>query len=228
MSREPGSRGELCGGAEFVGARSDESAAAEESRWRGAGAGILQYRGCADEYRERDDRISELTGMYKLIVFGMCPDPNPGYRIGFQLAECTIVLANANRETIVATLQAAEPERRVVWILKPESINFDRESLNVSRQTVKQPPEPSRKRRISLIGRPVAEHRARGFVARFVKNEIELARLAIGVHLVVPGCVVSLPEPACEATELFRGQLVDCGFDFFDAIHIWSLTHRWS
>jgi hypothetical protein len=68
----------------------------------------------------------DLLRAHKPVVFTMRADPNPGNRIRAQLAQGSIMIANAHAETITATLQSTEMKRGMMRIALPQTIVLDR------------------------------------------------------------------------------------------------------
>src|SRR6266566_7164995 len=72
----------------------------------------------------------------------MSADPNPCHCLGRQFAKGAIVISDANAKAILATLQTAEMERRMMRVPTPQLVILDRELLNLWRQGVEEIPEP--------------------------------------------------------------------------------------
>jgi hypothetical protein len=54
------------------------------------------------------------------------------------------VVADANAEAVLASLQTAEMERAMMWVLPPQAIVLDSKLLDLRRQRVEQIPEQRR------------------------------------------------------------------------------------
>ena len=81
------------------------------------------------------------SGTHKPVVF-VGPDPDPYQSVGFQPTQGAIMVAHADAEAVLTSLQAMETERRMMRVWAPEVVVLNGQFLNVSGQRSAQIPEP--------------------------------------------------------------------------------------
>jgi hypothetical protein len=69
--------------------------------------------------------------MGELVVLRVRANPNPCHRSISQAAQSAVVIADADRDTIITTLQAAKVKRGMIWVLAPQTVVLKGQLLNV-------------------------------------------------------------------------------------------------
>jgi hypothetical protein len=68
----------------------------------------------------------------------MGADPDPSYRVRGQSAECTVVVADPDREAVRASLQSPKVQGRMTWIALPQVVVLDSQPWDAKRESAEQ------------------------------------------------------------------------------------------